>query len=92
MRIASSNKTENGIRSCIYVKPSIITDKQVFINNATLTVFTGNVDTKNNKNFIEVRKLKNELTQIENAPLLTENNVIIDRHIATSNNEECQFN
>lgn len=91
MRIASSNKTENGIRSCIYVKPSIITDKQVFINNATLTVFTGNVDTKNNKNFIEVRKLKNELTQIENAPLLTENNVIIDKHIATSNNEECQL-
>lgn len=91
MRIASSNKTKNGIRSCIYVKPSIITDKQVFINNATLTVFTGNVDTKNNKNFIEVRKLKNELTQIENAPLLTENNVIIDRHIATSNNEECQL-
>lgn len=91
MRIASSNKTKNGIRSCIYVKPSIITDKQVFINNATLTVFTGNVDTKNNKNFIEVRKLKNELTQVENAPLLTENNVIIDRHTATSNNEECQL-
>ncbi len=34
MKIAGTNKTENGINSCIYVKPSIITDKQVFINNA----------------------------------------------------------
>lgn len=42
MRIASSNKTSNSVRSCIYVKPSIITDKQVFINNATLNVSVGN--------------------------------------------------
>lgn len=91
MRIASSNKTENGIRSCIYVKPSIITDKQVFINNATLTVSTGTVDSKSNTNYIEVRRLENELTQPENATLPVYNDVILEKQIATSNNNYCKL-
>ncbi|MFR5875292.1 MAG: RHS repeat-associated core domain-containing protein [Eubacterium sp.] len=91
MRIAGSSQTENGIRSCIYVKPSIITDKQVFINNATLTVSTGNVNSKNNTNYIEVRRLENELTQPENAALPVYNDVILEKQIATSNNNYCKL-
>lgn len=61
MKIAGFNKTVNGIDSCIYVKPSIITDKQVFINNATLSIATGTVQTNGNEdtsNTINVYRLK----------------------------------
>lgn len=91
MRIAGVNATQNGIRSCIYVKPNITTDKQVFINNATLTVKTGNVSTANDTNYIEVRQLEDELTQPENAPLPVLNNIIFDKQLATSKNDKCKL-
>lgn len=95
MRIAGGNKTGNGINSCIYVKPTIITDKQVFINNATLTVSTGEVNIKDNtdtSNTINVFRLKNELKQVQNAQLSAIRDVIIDRQMATSNTtDECQL-
>lgn len=93
MRIASSNKTENGIRSCIYVKPSIITDKQVFINNATLSVSIGNVitvDKKDTSNRINVYKLKNHFTDVSNVPLAIENSIMLDRQ-RVQKGEECQI-
>ena len=91
MRIDGINATNNGIRSCIYIKPSIITNKQVFINNATLTVTTGNVNTSNDTNYIEVRRLETELTQPENAPLAVLNDVIFDKQLATSKNDKCKL-
>lgn len=91
MKIAGVNATQNGIKSCIYVKPSIITDKQVFINNATLTVKTGNVSTTNNTNYIEVCQLEDELTQPENAPLPVLNNILFDKQLATSKNDKCKL-
>lgn len=91
MKIAGVNATQNGIRSCIYVKPNITTDKQVFINNATLTVKTGNVSTANDTNYIEVRQLEDELTQPENAPLPVLNNIIFDKQLATSKNDNCKL-
>lgn len=91
MKIAGVNATQNGIRSCIYVKPNITTDKQVFINNATLTVKTGNVSTANDTNYIEVRQLEDELTQPENAPLPVFNNIIFDKQLATSKNDKCKL-
>lgn len=91
MKIAGVNATQNGIRSCIYVKPNITTDKQVFINNATLTVKTGNVSTANDTNYIEVRQLEDELTQPENAPLPVLNNIIFDKQLATSKNDKCKL-
>lgn len=95
MRIAGVNKTENGINSCIYVKPTIITDKQVFINNATLTVSTGEVNIKDNtdtSNTINVFRLKNDLKQVQNAQLSAIRDVIIDRQMATSHTtDECQL-
>lgn len=95
MKIAGTNKTENGINSCIYVKPSIITDKQVFINNATLTVATGNVEIVGNadtSNTINVFRLRNDLNQVQNAQLKTFDEVIIDRQMATSyTTDECQL-
>ena len=96
MRIAGSNKTANGINnSCIYVKPSIITDKQVFINNATLTLSIGNVEIANKNdtsNTINVFRLRNELQQIQNAPLSTFGDVVIDRQMATKNTtKECNI-
>lgn len=95
MKIAGSNKTANGINSCIYVKPSIITDKQVFINNATLTLSIGNVEIANNNdtsNTINVFRLRNELQQVQNAPLSTFGDVVIDRQMATKNTtEECNI-
>lgn len=93
MRIASSNKTENGIRSCIYVKPNIITDKQVFINNATLSVSIGNVitvDKKDTSNRINVYKLKNHFTDVSNFPLAIENSIMLDRQ-RVQKGEECQI-
>ena len=93
MRIASSNKTENGIRSCIYVKPNIITDKQVFINNATLSVSIGNVitvDKKDTSNTINVYKLKNHFTDVSNVPLPIENSIMFDRQ-RVQKGEECQI-
>lgn len=96
MKIAGSNKTANGINnSCIYVKPSIITDKQVFINNATLTLSIGNVEIADNNdtsNTINVFRLRNELQQVQNAPLSTFGDVVIDRQMATENTtEECNI-
>ena len=95
MKIAGSNKTANGINSCIYIKPSIITDKQVFINNATLTLSIGNVEIANNNdtsNTINVFRLRNELQQVQNAPLSTFGDVVIDRQMATENTtEECNI-
>lgn len=93
MRIASSNKTENGIRSCIYVKPNIITDKQVFINNATLSVSIGNVitvDKKDTSNTINVYKLKNHFTDVSNVPLPIENSIMFDCQ-RVQKGEECQI-
>ncbi len=90
-KIAGVNATKNEIRSCIYVKPNITTNKQVFINNATLTVKTGNVSTANSTNYIEVRKLKDELTQPENAPLPVLNDIIFDKQLATSKNDKCKL-
>lgn len=95
MKIAGSNKTVNGIDSCIYVKPSIITDKQVFINNAALNVSTGTVQTNGNadtSNTINVYRLRNKLNQVQNVPLSTINNVIIDRQMAASDTtDECKL-
>lgn len=95
MKIAGVNATQNGIKSCIYVKPSIITDKQVFINNATLTVATGNVEIVGNadtSNTINVFRLRNDLNQVQNAQLKTFDEVIIDRQMATSyTTDECQL-
>lgn len=95
MKIAGSNKTVNGIDSCIYVKPSIITDKQVFINNATLNISTGTVETNGNadtSNTINVYRLKNELNHIQNVPLSTIDDVIIDRQMASSDTiDECKI-
>lgn len=95
MKIAGSNKTQNGINSCIYVKPSIITDKQVFINNATLSLNTGDVeivDNNDTSNTINVFRLRNELQQVQNAQLSTFGDVIIDRQMATGNTtDECQI-
>ncbi len=95
MEIAGFNKTVNGIDSCIYVKPSIITDKQVFINNATLNISTGTVQTNGNEdtsNTINVYRLKNKLNQVQNVPLSTVDNVIIDRQMATSDTiDECKI-
>lgn len=95
MKIAGFNKTVNGIDSCIYVKPSIITDKQVFINNATLSIATGTVQTNGNEdtsNTINVYRLKNKLNQVQNVPLSTVNNVIIDRQMAASDTtDECKI-
>lgn len=90
MRIASSNKTKNGIRSCIYVKPSIITDKQVFINNATLNVSIGNVirvdDNDNDKsNTISLFQLEENLEEVSNVPLSIQNSILIDRQMAQKN-------
>lgn len=90
-KIAGRARTDNGIKSCIYVKPSIISDKSVFISNATLTVATGKVDTSNNKNYIEVFQLKNELTQPENAPLPYIDGIKYDKQLATSNNNYCKL-
>lgn len=95
MKIAGSNKTVNGIDSCIYVKPSIITDKQVFINNATLNISTGTVETNGNadtSNTINVYRLRNKLNQVQNVPLSTVDNVIIDRQMAASDTtDECKL-
>lgn len=95
MKIAGFNKTVNGIDSCIYVKPSIITDKQVFINNATLNISTGTVETNGNadtSNTINVYRLKNKLNQVQNVPLSTVDNVIIDRQMAASDTtDECKL-
>lgn len=93
MRIAGSGKTENGIRSCIYVKPSIITDKQVFINNATLNVSIGNVitsDKRDKSNTINVYKLKKSFNEVGNVPLPSDDSVMIDRQM-TQKGEECQL-
>ena len=96
MKIAGFNKTSNGIDSCIYVKPNIITDKQVFINNATLNIETGTVDIDNNSNEvsnkINVYRLKNELDHVQNVPLSTINDVIIDKQMAASDTtDECKI-
>lgn len=95
MKIAGFNKTVNGIDSCIYVRPSIITDKQVFINNATLSIATGTVQINGNEdssNTINVYRLKNKLNQVQNVPLSTVDNVIIDRQMATTDTtDECKI-
>lgn len=95
MKIAGFNKTANGIDSCIYVRPSIITDKQVFINNATLNIATGTVQIngdEDSSNTINVYRLKNKLNQVQNVPLSTVNNVIIDRQMAAENTtDECKI-
>ena len=96
MKIAGFNKTSNGIDSCIYVKPNIITDKQVFVNNATLNIETGTVDIDDNSNEvsnkIDVYRLKNELDHIQNVPLSTINDVIIDKQMAASDTtDECKI-
>lgn len=54
LKIAGSSCTDNGIKSCIYVKPNIISNKTVYINSAKLTVKTGNVDISGNKNIVNV--------------------------------------
>lgn len=50
MKIAGVSVTSTGTgtayKSCIYVRPNIITNKSVFINHAELKLTTGTVDTK----------------------------------------------
>jgi len=91
IKIAGKNKTDSGIRSCVYIKPTILTDKSVFISNATLTVTTGAVDTTGNNNRIEVFRLKNTLSQPQNATLPYYDDIIYDRQLATSDNNYCEL-
>lgn len=86
MRIAGSSKTDNHIKSCVYVKPNIISNKSVFINKATLTLTTGTV-AADGSNAIEVYRLHNELTQPENVPLPINSDVIIDKAFVASNTD-----
>ena len=77
-KIAGLGVTQNGIRSCIYAKPTINTDKSVFISNSTLTINTGTVSTANNTNKLEIYRLINDLISVENVELQYYNNVILD--------------
>ncbi len=73
----------NGVRSCVYVEPNIITDKSVFINKATLTVETGDVITDDNTNYIQVFRLASKLTTPGNRPLKYDEKIKYDKQMAT---------
>lgn len=91
LKIAGSSCTDNGIKSCIYVKPNIISNKTVYINSAKLTVKTGNVDISGNKNIVNVYRLLNALEPPQNVPLPIQNEAPIDSQYATSNNPNCML-
>lgn len=89
MKIAGVSVTGSDLESCIYVKPNIITNKSVFINHAELRLTTGSVVTTGNSNRINVFRLQDDISTLENVPLGTYDTVIIDNKYATSNNNNC---
>lgn len=93
MKIAGVSVTSTGTgtayKSCIYVRPNIITKKSVFINHAELKLTTGTVDTTKNTNTIKAYRLRNDINTLGNVPLNTFDNVILDEKGATSNNDNC---
>lgn len=93
MKIAGVSVTSTGTgtayKSCIYVRPNIITNKSVFINHAELKLTTGTVDTTKNTNTIKAYRLRNDINTLGNVPLNTFDNVILDEKGATSNNDNC---
>ena len=94
MKIAGIDALKSDFNSCIYVKPNIITDKQVFINNATLTLELDKENTESNSNYIEVRQLEDELPnpdnpndkKLGNAPLGVVDNALFDKQYASKYN------
>lgn len=94
MKIAGIDALKSDFNSCIYVKPNIITDKQVFINNATLTLEIDKKNTESNSNYIEVRQLEDELPnpdnpndkKLGNAPLGVVDNTLFDKQYASKYN------
>lgn len=94
MKIAGIDALNSDFNSCIYVKPNIITDKQVFINNATLTLELDKENTESNSNYIEVRQLEDELPnpdnpndkKLGNAPLGVVDNALFDKQYASKYN------